>query len=55
MDMFIDDGPDKLLGLANTIPTLFLFDQPYNLDEEVPTKIARAKDWGDLLSKIESL
>ncbi|MFA6006962.1 MAG: hypothetical protein WC764_04545 [Candidatus Paceibacterota bacterium] len=55
LDIFVEDDAKNLVGLIKYVPKLFLFDQPYNLDEEVPMEIGRAKDWDDLLSKIESL
>lgn len=54
-DVFVDDSREKLEQIVGTVPHLFLFDEPYNKDQNVSLPIIRTLNWDDLLKRITTL
>jgi len=46
--IFVDDDPSKVTKLANICDLVFLFDQPYNKQMELPTNVERVSNWDTL-------
>ncbi len=49
---FIEDDPEKAAKLAFICDIVFLLQQPYNTQTQLPSNVVRVKDWNDLFQQI---
>lgn len=52
---FIDDTPENALKLSGLCDYVFLFDEPYNQNIQLPKNIIRVKSWDEIYKNLKRL
>jgi len=52
---FVEDDLKNAIKLSYICDFIFLFDQPYNQEKNLPINVFRIKSWGEIYTKIREL